>query len=75
MDDRDHDLLLRVDTKLDNLIESFAKVEIAVAAKADTERVSKLEERVTSLQAKVFTAGGAVSALQFALQFYLHSRH
>jgi hypothetical protein len=67
----DHDLLVRLDTKLDALSLSFAEVKIAVAAKADASRVEKLEASVEVLKTKAYGAAGALAALQFVLHWFL----
>lgn len=42
-------LLIRLDTKMDNVQASISKLDTAVSSKADTERVKALEERTRAL--------------------------
>jgi hypothetical protein len=41
----DHDLLVRLDTKLDALTAAFQELKTTVNSKADSSRVARLEER------------------------------
>jgi hypothetical protein len=81
----DHDLLVRLDTKLDTLSTLFAEVRSGLALKADASRVEKLEAQISTkanwdraeklegkveaLQMKVYMACGAVALLQFGLHW------
>lgn len=65
----DHDLLVRLDTKLDALSAAFAKVETAVANKADTSRVEKLENQVDGMRSKIYSATGGLAVLQCVIHF------
>lgn len=68
----DHDLLVRLDTKLDALSASFAEVKIAVAGKADSVRVEKLELAMDSVKGKLYTIGGSLGAMQLGVELALH---
>lgn len=63
----DHDLLVRLDTKLDALTASFQEVKTALASKADASRVEKLENVVEGIRSKVYTAAGGLAVLQFVI--------
>lgn len=53
-DPRDHDLLVRLDTKLDLLTSAFLEIKLSVAAKADSSRLDKLEStRIEKLERDV----------------------
>ncbi len=67
----DHDLLVRLDTKLDVLAVSFNEVRLSVGAKAETVRLEKLEHVVTDIQKKVYWAAGILTAAQFAAHYFL----
>jgi hypothetical protein len=41
--DRDHDLLVRLDTKLDALTNTLTEMRMQISLKADTARIDKLE--------------------------------
>ena len=64
LDTRDHDLLVRLDTKLDVLSAAFSEVRASVAAKADTVRVDRLEALIHSMNNKIYAAMGALGAVQ-----------
>jgi hypothetical protein len=63
----DHDLLVRVDTKLDMLAGSFSEVKNSVNTKAENTRVDKLENRMELTERKVYMATGGIVVLQVLL--------
>lgn len=67
----DHDLLVRLDTKLDVLAISFNETRLAVGSKAEAARLEKLEVAVDGIKAKIYWAAGALTAAQFAIHFLL----
>jgi polyhydroxyalkanoate synthesis regulator phasin len=53
---RDHDLLVRLDTKLDGLSSHFLDVRRMLNSKADAARVEKLERQIEEIQTKAIAA-------------------
>ncbi len=83
MNPNDHDLLIKVDTKLDNLTKEMAmmrddnsrrldRVEQNKVEKSDFEAFKKeMETNVSSITRNVYIGMGIVAALSFATQIFL----
>jgi CheY-like chemotaxis protein len=69
----DHDLLVRLDTKLDLLSVQLNEVRVQVAGKADAAtldpRIAKLEQRLESQQRTVYMMLGGLAVLELLLKF------
>ncbi len=66
----DHDLLVRLDAKLDVLSASFGEMKSSVSGKADAQRVDKLEIRQEATERKMYMIVGGLAALEFALKWW-----
>ena len=71
----DHDLLVRLDAKLDGLSTQFSEVKATIHQKADTVRVEKLdllvdklETRLDSNEHKLYMLLGGVAVLEVVLK-------
>jgi hypothetical protein len=58
----DHDLLIRIDTKMEGIGEAVLKIEQHLAAKADAADVQVLEKRIAELEQIVRLQGTALTA-------------
>ncbi len=67
----DHDLLVRLDTKLDVLSATFHETRLAVGSKAEAVRLEKLELIVSAMQNKIYWGMGALAAVQVAAHFLI----
>lgn len=69
----DHDLLVRLDVKLDLVSVQLNEARVLVAAKADREtlepRLVKIETALSSVTIKLAAIGGFLAAIQFVLKF------
>ena len=66
----DHDLLVRLDAKLDALSVQFSEVRSSVSTKAEAGRVDRLEAQINSMEHKVYMATGGLLSLQIILKFF-----
>jgi hypothetical protein len=75
---QDHDLLVRLDTKMDALSTQFTEARVALALKADLSRVEALEcstaanrELIEELRRKLYGVGCVLGVLQVGLHWFL----
>lgn len=66
----DHDLLVRLDTKLDALTGTIGEMKTALPLKADAGRVDKLEARVERSDRKLYTIAGGLAAAELFLRLF-----
>lgn len=65
----DHDLLVRLDTKLDQLSTDFREVKESVRGKADSLRVEKVETRLDETQRKLYMISGGLIVVESLLRW------
>lgn len=70
LDTRDHDLLVRLDTKLDALSALFTEVRMSVSAKAESSRVDAIEKLVNAINNKIYSAMGGLAVLQVCIHLF-----
>jgi hypothetical protein len=58
----DHDLLIRLDTKMDGIGEAVAKIEAHLSSKADSSDLTALEKRVKDLETTIQVQSNALTA-------------
>lgn len=68
----DHDLLVRLDTKMDTLGGQIAEVKASLDKKAESGRVDKLEDAVEQIRSKIYYATGGLAVLQVVLRWAIH---
>lgn len=67
--DRDHDLLVRLDTKLDQLSADFREMKTSLSGKADAARVDKLESQVEDTKRRLYMMAGGLVVIEALLRY------
>jgi hypothetical protein len=65
----DHDLLVRLDTKLDRMSDDFKEVKDSVRGKAEIIRVEKIELRLDDTQRKLYMVTGGLVVVEALLRW------